>query len=340
MAEGEHAAGPAASFERPFEQAFEAGWTDGLPVVPPTQARLDEFMAQTSRAPDEIITAMEPIGRACTVEKAALNSILAGCLPQYLPVVLAALQALNDPSAMFHTHVASTGGAAQLIVVNGPIRERIGMNGGANAFGPGNRANATIGRAVRLVIHNVLGMKPGLGDQSTQGQPGKYTLSFAENEEASPWEPLSVERGIAEGSSAVTVMGIRPMQMMANPTARTPEQVLRTFGDDMMRIGTWARGAGGGGHSALILCPEHTAIFAKAGWTKAQVKEFLYESTARLIDDFLDVGKESDIERGERVHRGRGPDDILLVVAGGEAGAFSSFAPNWGGPVTVAIEGE
>src|SRR5579884_2879843 len=188
-----------------IEFYFEKGWTDGLPVVPPTEARVREFLDRAGRAPDEIIGRLDARRRVVSAEKVAINAVMAGCLPEYTPVVMAAIAAMSENAFGLHGISASTGGAAVLVIVHGPIVADLGVNSGVNLFGPGNRANATIGRAVRLVLMNCFGAQPGLLDKATIGHPGKYAYCIAEDEAGSPWEPLHVARGLRPDQSAVTV---------------------------------------------------------------------------------------------------------------------------------------
>ena len=203
--------------EDAVEACYSRGWTDGLPVVPPTPERVLRMLGGTRRDKDEVVAIVPPDLVECTVEKVAINAVMAGCLPEYLPVVLAAVAAACTETFNIHGLLATTMSVGPMIVVNGPIRRRIGMNSGINAMGQGNRANAAIGRALQLVVRNVGGGRPGGVDRATLGQPGKYTFCFAENEEDSPWEPLSVERGIAPGVSAVTLVRRRRTARRGRP---------------------------------------------------------------------------------------------------------------------------
>ncbi len=203
--------------EDAVEACYSRGWTDGLPVVPPTPERVLRMLGGTRRDKDEVVAIVPPDLVECTVEKVAINAVMAGCLPEYLPVVLAAVAAACTDTFNIHGLLATTMSVGPMIVVNGPIRRRIGMNSGINAMGQGNRANASIGRALQLVVRNVGGGRPGGVDRATLGQPGKYTFCFAENEEDSPWEPLSVERGIAPGVSAVTLVRRRRAARRGRP---------------------------------------------------------------------------------------------------------------------------
>ena len=204
-------------FRRPLTPSStisSSGWTDGLPVVPPTAEKIGAFLDVVGRSPSAIL-GTEPVrGRVVTVEKVAINAVMAGCRPEYFPVALAAIEAMLEPEHNLHAVTVSTMGAAPLLVVNGPVVKEIGLNSGVSVFGPGHRANATIGRAIRLTIMNATGAVPGDLDQSSLGHAGKYTWCIAEDEETSPWQPLHVDRGYASSQSAVTVFpGLSPIQV-------------------------------------------------------------------------------------------------------------------------------
>src|ERR1700736_5272695 len=205
------------------EAMYARGWSDGLPLVPPTPERVARMCAGTTRHPSDIVTLVPPDLVQCTVEKVAINAVMAGCLPEYLPVVLAALEAACTDEFNVHGLLATTWAATPVIVVNGPVAERIGMNWGGNVLGQGNRANATIGRALQLIVRNVGGGRPGGIDRAAHGNPGKFTFCFAEDERGSPWEPLSVERGLPPGTSAVTLFAGSGVQPLADQRSRTPE---------------------------------------------------------------------------------------------------------------------
>src|SRR5437868_3871478 len=191
------------------EYCYSQGWTDGLPVVPPIQEFVDEFLAQTNRDPDEVLMVQEHLDRSCSVRHAAVNAVMAGCRPEYFPVVLAAMDGLDASGIARGGLLQSTTGQAEIIVINGPMRAELGFNSTGNIFGPGDRVNATVGRALRLIVMNVLGIRPHEFDQSTQGTATKYFCCIAENEEDSPWEPLHVDRGFAPSDSTVTVQMVR-----------------------------------------------------------------------------------------------------------------------------------
>jgi hypothetical protein len=319
---------------------YEKGWAaDGLPVVPPTEEQVRRFVEYVGREGHEVVARMEPVGRQCTVEKAAVNAVMAGCLREYFPVVLAALEALEDERYHFHGSTASTGGCAPLLVVNGPIRKHLEINSGVNVFGPGFRANATIGRTIRLIQLNVFGMYPGVFDQSTQGFPGKYSLCIAENEEESPWEPLHVEQGLPADSSAVTVWGARSMVQVQQRRASTPEGVLLTIVATMCQLGSIQLKR----QTTVVMGPEHANLIGRHGWSKTDVKEFLHQNTCRPIRDF-EISKDHQNIEGREVldspefmPMGQVPDDILLVVAGGNNAGVSTVLHPWGHRFSSAV---
>src|SRR5262249_45212539 len=211
------------------EAMFARGWTDGLPVVPPTPERVARMLTGTTRDPHEIVAVVPPDLVECTVEKVAINATLAGCRPEYLPVVLTAVEAACTDEFNAHGLLATTWFSGPLVVVNGPITRALGMNSGINALGQGNRANATIGRALQLVIRNVGGGRPGEVDRATLGNPGKYTFCFAEDEAGSPWEPLAVERGVEAGRSAITLFAAEGVRGVVDQLSREPESLARSF---------------------------------------------------------------------------------------------------------------
>jgi len=342
-----------------IEVCYERGWTDGLPVVPPTEALVDRMLAGGPWPPEHLLL-YEPVrDLAVTAEKAAINAVMAGCRPEYFPVVGAALTAAGHAEFELHGPATSTGGAALMVIVNGPIRARLGLNAGANLFGPGFRPNATIGRTLRLVLLNCLDCRPGVLDKSTQGWPGKYSLCFAENEEVSPWEPLSVSRGFPPDQSTVTVFAAESGHNVLSHGTRSPERLLALFADAMAGLGSMSPGP-----SVIVLAPEHAGHLRGTGWDRARMRTWLYEHAWRTLADLKRAGKVepafytnpklvdwiyrdapggvapgpldpelaeriADGDEAVRVHRGLGPDDILLCVGGGEAGGHSAFFPSW-----------
>ena len=312
-----------------IEGFYERGWTDGLPIVPPTVERVSDFLDYVGRSPSEIVGAEPTKGRVITAEKVAINSVMAGCLPEYFPVVLAAVEAISEPQFNLHAITVSTMGAAVLMLVNGPITQELGLNSGVSVFGPGHRANATIGRAVRLVISNVTGAVSGNLDKATLGHPGKYTWCIAEAEDISPWEPFHVEHGFSNDQSAITVFAGLSATQVPNHFDRDPRLILNSFADAMFSVGP------GQGEILVVLCPEHIGNIKAAGWSKDQVKQHLFERTQRTNSEWVAAGRvpqntataDPDAKRSVAL----GPDNITVLVAGGLAGAFSDIIPLWGG---------
>jgi len=314
------------------------GWTDGLPVVAPTEERVAEALALANVPPDEIV-GVEPVRqRAITAEQVAVNAVMAGCLPAYLPVVLTTIQAMCEEPFLLHGCTASTGGSAALIIVNGPIRRELGMNATHNVLANGNRANATIGRAVRLVLVNVLGCVPGGLDRSTLGHPGKFTFCIAEDEEDSPWTPLAEERGVPAGASAVTVLACESPRQVMNEWTTDPEEIVETFAAEMranmLGYSIWA------GNYVLVVPKQLRDLLAAAGWQKRDVREHVHRRARVRRRDWRGVGKAKlaahDDEDREFAALGA-PDDLLVVAAGGPAGGFAAVVPPWFGSKSRAV---
>jgi hypothetical protein len=320
-----------------IDYCYDQGWTDGLPVVPPQVDRVHAMLAADDRPADTVIARHPATGLELSLHAAAVNAVMAGCLPAYLPVLVAAFEAMDRPDFNFHGSTASTGGSAPLLVVSGPLVDEVGMNADVNLFGPGNRPNATIGRAVRLILRNVFQMLPGISDKSTQGNPGKYSLCIAERLRGNPWPPLCQEQGYPAGASSVTVYAAGGFCNVENHGGNTPEQVLGSVADAMANYGCITLG-----QSVVILAPEHMQIVADAGWTRKQAQDFLFTEAKRPVEGMKGVGKfrdrEYDTQHGEGahalaekgfMHRGLRPDDILITLGGGDAGGHSCFLPSW-----------
>jgi len=265
--------------------------------------------------------------------------VLAGCLPAYMPVVVAVLGAMCDAQYNLHGTSASTGGAAPFIVVNGPVRTLIGMNATHNVLGNGNRANATIGRAIRLVLINVLGVIPGEMDRSTLGHPGKFTFCIAEDEEDSPWVPLAQEREIPEGQSAVTVMAAGAPRQIMNEWTADPEQILETFAAEMrhnmLTYSVWA------GNYVLVIPKQLRDLLVAAGWQKRDIREYIFRSARVVRSDWAKVGKANIVDRSggpmQEFTALKEPIDLLIVAAGGPAGGFGAVIPPWLGSKARAV---
>ncbi len=335
-------------------------WTDGLPVVPVTESYLAEFLAQTSRDPADVVLAMPHLNRRCTVRLAAINAAMAGCRPEYFPVVLAAWESLGAEGYVTRGIWQSTTGTAPLLLVNGPVRERIGLNSKGNVFGSGFRANATIGRAIRLTAINAFGLRPHQLDQATQGTPAKYTACIAENEEDSPWPGLHTEFGLRPSDSAVTAMVMRSCVHLEARHTTVPEQLATDIAGTISRTGALIHAT----ISALVvLGPEHARLFARAGWGKADIQRFLYDHAVHTRAELAAVGKDA-ISRRTRwrlpashpdavpdpalAGDGRGPVRVLtsaaavqVAVAGannaGVSAVIETFGPRGGPPAVVKL---
>jgi hypothetical protein len=318
---------------------FERGVTDGLPVVPPTRERVDRLLAAVpDRRPDELVGLVPPNHGRATVEKIAINAVMAGCRPDYLPVVLAAVESALDPVFNLHGVVTTTHFAAPLLVVNGPIRQAIGLHSGAGVFGPGFRANATIGRALRLCLVNLGGARPGEISMSTFGHPGRYAYCIAEAEEESPWPPLHVERGFTGTESTVTAFACEAPHGISDHASRTARDLAASLGWSMTGLWNdkhWPLYC----ETLLVVGPEHAATFAADGWSKDDLRRFLFETVRRPYRECLpdDRGGESSIlrfrpeppEPDALVPKFPSPEEIFVVVAGGRAGRFSCALPGW-----------
>jgi hypothetical protein len=333
--------------EDEMEAMFDRGWSDGLPLVPPTPERVLRMLAGTARDPQEVVGLVPSDLVPATVEKIAINAVMAGCKPEYLPVVLAAVEAvLEEPFAM-HGVLATTMYVGPVVIVNGPVRRQIGMNWRGNALGQGNRANATIGRALQLVIRNIGGGRPQEVDRATLGNPGKLSYCFAEDEDDSPWDSLATERGVAPGKSAVTVFAGFGLQGIVDQKSRDPESLARSFAEclNALHHPKLAPAA----DAMLVVCPEHARTFYQAGWSKARLYEELYK-LCQLPGDDLVAGARGIAEglpetvRGRMVSKFR-PGGLLIVRAGGGAGMFSGIIGGWSAsgargssPVTVEVK--
>ncbi len=319
------------SGEDEFEAMYARGWSDGLPTVPPTQERVLRMLSGTTRDPQEVVGIAPPTLVALTVEKVAINAVMAGCKPEYLPVVLAAVEAALDPAFTMHGVLATTMFVGPVLVVNGPVRTQIGMNARGNALGQGNRANATIGRALQLIIRNVGGGRPQEVDRATLGNPGKYTYCFAEDEEGSSWDPLSVERGLARGVSAVTVFAGFGLQGVVDQKSRDPESLSRSMAESLKAIHSVKLAPAC--DAMLVVCPEHERTFRAAGWTKQRLYEQLYRLCEipgdRLVSGALGIAEGRPAsDAGGSFNKFR-PGGLMIVRAGGGAGMFSGIIGGW-----------
>ncbi len=335
------------SFDAVQDYCWEQGWTDGLPVAPPTEDSVRWMLAGYGEDPSVSLGVIQPRNAQVTLEKVAINAVMAGCKPEYFPVVVAAVQAVLQEEFNVAGVSATTGGAAPVVIVNGPLVDQLGINGDAGCFGPGYRANAAIGRALRLVIRNLGGLVPGEMDKATHASPGRYTFCFSENEGRSPWEPRHVELGYQPAASIVTIIGIRSVYTVMETTVPTGTEVLQTIVATMKgggvsnyyQIGT-------GAQIALVLCPEHAADIALSGFSKADVKEYIYQNARLPLRQLRDVAHwgnrnwpawVDETNPETLVPIVRSSSDILVVVAGGD-GRHSAWLAGWGVTRSVTQE--
>ena len=310
-----------------FDQAYEKGWTDGLPIHPPTEAAVNAMLRHTDRERDDVVAVIAPRNGAATVEKIAINAVMAGCRPEYLPVLITAIEAMVQPEYNLYGRQTTTHPGAHLLIINGPIRHELDVNCKHNVFGHGWRANATMGRAIRLILINVGGNKPGVTDMATHGHPGKYSYCMGEDEEGSPWNPLHVERGLAPETSAVTVFCAEAPHNINDQVSKTPEMFLGSAASTMATLGgNGLYRSGLRGEQGLVISSESAKWIADFGWTKDDVKRFLFENARKPVrelrgrggwgksplPEFVDANDD-----GAMVPIVREPDNIVILVAGG-----------------------
>lgn len=317
---------------------YDQGWTDGLPIVPPTEDLVLEMLEACPLPGRHVLGRIPPLDGTVTVEKVAINTVMAGCKPDYFPVVLAAVRAVLQPQFNVGSITTTTGGAAPVVIVSGAIADKLGIHSGTAVFGSGHRANATIGRALRLTMRNLGGAVAETMEKSTHGWPGKYTMCFAENQGQSPWEPLHVESGFAPEASTVTVVAARGIHTMIESTQETGVGVLETLVGSMT-----AGGVSGfyyqlrGASTVVVLGPEHAAEIAADGFGRKEVKQYLHEHVRIPLSVLRERGHwgarawpEEFESHGDDflVPLVSDPDKLVLVVAGGD-GRHSSWFPPW-----------
>ena len=334
-----------------IELMFETGWTDGLPVVPPTEDLVSKFVEHTGRGGDELIAELPPLGGRATIERIAVNAVMAGCLPEHMPVIITALQAMMDDRFNLRGVMCSTGIHTPLIIVNGPVARTLNINGGYNCFGSGWRANATIGRAVKLALTNLGGAIPGETNKATFGHPGSYTYCVAEDEDANPWEPMHVELGFEANESTVSVFPAEaPHNVMYHAT--DPRNLLTVLADTMCTLGNVQMYVMG--DTFVVIGPEHAKVLHAGGWNKRDIRQFLFDNARKPVRLLRRGGPpQGDSRRGyfwprfvdpdddnQMVPVVRAPDRINIIVAGGAGGPHSVYLPGWGSRrVTRKIEG-
>jgi hypothetical protein len=318
-----------------IEFCFERGWTDGLPVVPPSRALVTEMLAAGGLKADAVIAEMPSRKVAVTADKVAANAVMAGCKPEYMPVVIAAIQALATAEFGLHHAASALAGPTIAIVVNGPIAAKLGINATNNVFGPGVRANAAIGRVLRLVLLNCLKYRPGVSDRATMGTPGKFACCIAENEENHPWEPWHVERGFRPEDSTVTLVAASTMMQIWNYGDH--EQLLRAYGDALSFLGSIA--ILGRTPGAVVVGGEHAEVLRASGWSKKQIREFVVAHTGRTVASLKRTGRlDGEITAADEtaMHYAMDtPDDLMLICAGSAIGALSMVMPGFGSSKTA-----
>ncbi len=319
------------------EHFHSSGWSDGLPIVPPTAHAVQACLDEALLSPQHLI-GVEPVrSRAITAEKAAINAVMAGCLPEHFPVVVTALTSMLAEPFLLHGPTASTGGCGILLVVNGPIRTQLGMDGTFNALAASDRASTCIGRAVRLVLANLLDVRPGEIDRSTLGHPGKISYCIAEDEENSPWPSLAEERLGDPHVSAVTAMAAMGPRQLMNEWTTLPEEILDTFVAEikanMVHYSIWS------GNYAVVIPPQLRQHFAVAGWSKADIRSYVFEHARVKRSDWAACGKASIVgDQPDRKYAALpDPDHLLVIAAGGPAGGFGAVIPPWLGTRSHAV---
>ncbi len=339
------------------EAYLEYGWGDGFPLVPPTEQRVDELLRTTRRDPDEVVAILEPGMGLATVRKIAINAVMAGCLPKHhpLPILIAAVKALTDPRLLYRVISASTGPHAPMMVINGPIRKKIGLNCEGGALGPGAKShtNTVLGRALRLIMMNIGYTYLGVGDMDTIGTPNKYSMCLGENEERNPWEPYHVERGYGAEENTVTVFGVESQLEIFDLQNDTPEGILQTFAGTIPCVGScstrywlyserWA-------DNCILMSPDHASAIAAHGWSKEDIKYYLYEHATLPARFYKNTVEKMRTRPGNRwVYEAEDSrllpiagshDWFHIVVVGGAAGK-SSYTTGTGKAITVKIEDE
>ena len=314
-----------------MEACFERGWSDGLPLVPPTPLRVTRMLSGTDRSADEIVGSVPPDNRPCTIEKIAINAVMAGCKPDYLQVVIAALRAALKDEFCMHGLLCTTYFSTPVMIVNGPITKQIGMNSGVNALGQGNRANATIGRALQLIVRNVGGGIPGGIDRATLGNPGKYTFCFCEDESDAKWPSLSMDRGYTREDSVINLFAGSGVQPFVDQQSRQPESLVKNLANSLRSVANTR--SFGMADAIIVISPEHRRVLREGGWTKPNLKQALYDELKTPGADIIrgkDGIAEGMPEKFKDIILNKFRDDGLHIVgAGGKAGMFSAIISGW-----------
>ncbi|OGA53853.1 MAG: hypothetical protein A3F74_26075 [Betaproteobacteria bacterium RIFCSPLOWO2_12_FULL_62_58] len=297
-----------------YEFAYDKGWTDGLPIIPPTAESVQQFIAASGHTGDELIGIITPRKGRATVEAIAINSIMAGCRAEYMPVIIAAVEGLTDPTFPLEVMQLSTNAITPFLLINGPVRKILDINSGAGCLGPGWRANATIGRAIRLILINIGGALPGVYSKSSFSSPLRYSYICGENEEENPWTPFHVDQGFKREDSTVTVFRAANFSNISGGEGVGPDEILRQIASHMPPM--W-----GGGGFVLLLGVNHAQSLHEAGLTKRDIQQQLWELARSPTTNYSKafVARERSVGRADAdtVWRSKSPDENYIVVAGG-----------------------
>ena len=317
--------------EQIYQLFLDRGWTDGLPIIPPTEELVAKAIEYTGRDPQTLITNLPPKWGAATIEKIAINAVMAGCLPEYLPVIITAVEVMAEKQVNMTFAQVTTHPNSPLTIVNGPIAKELKINSGTGVFGPCFRSNATIGRAIRLILINIGGAIPGISQMATQGQPSRYSFCIAENEAESPWEPLHVERGFEAEKSTVTVIAAENPHNINDHGSTTAAELLFTIANSINKSSS-NNVISQAGNPVLVLCPEHAQTIARDGYSKNDVRKYLFEN-ARVPYNRLTATTRKrffpNLKENESVPRYGAAQDLIILVAGG-GGKHSSYLPSAG----------
>lgn len=320
-----------AEAEDSIEACFERGWSDGLPVVPPTPLRVLRMLQATDLSPDTIIGVVPPDNVECSVEKLAINAVMAGCKPEYFPVVIAALRGALQDAFCVHGLLCTTYFSGPVLIVNGPVSRHIGMNSGINVFGQGNRANSTIGRALQLLIRNVGGGAPGGIDRATMGTPAKLGFSFAEDESDASWPSLAMDRGFDRGQSVVNLFAGDGIIPIVDQHSRTAESLTKSFAATMLTMVN--KKLFGMADAVLVVCPEHRRLLKECGWNKDDLRNALTEELkapgAELIQGAGGMQEGLPAALKDKTLNKFRKDGLHIASAGGTAGMFSAVIGGW-----------
>lgn len=320
-----------AADEDELEACFERGWTDGLPVIPPSPLRILRMLKDFDLDYQEVIGKVPPDNVPCSIEKVAINAVMAGCKPEYFPTVLASVRAALKDEFCMHGLLCTTYFSSPVMIVNGPVVRHIGMNNGVNALGQGNRANATVGRALQLLIRNVGGGKPGGIDRATMGNPGKYTYCFAEDESDPEWASLAMDRGYDRNDSVVSLFAGEGLQPILDQLSRTPESLSKSMAASLRSVAHVKRF--GMADAILVVCPEHRRVLREAGWSKEDLRRSLFDELmtpgAELLPGVGGMAEGMPEKLKDKLLNKFRDDGLHIVSTGGTAGMFSAIISGW-----------